>query len=117
MSNGLSRKRVTVLFCDLVESSELFDRLDPEALRAVTDRYYATARAAVQRHGGTVEKYIGDAVMAIFGIPAIHEDDPVRAVRAAVEIRAQVGALGLVPRIGIATGEVVAGDPAPGHAF
>ncbi len=117
MSAGLTRKRVTVLFCDLVESSELFDRLDPEALRAVTDRYYGAARGAVQRHGGTVEKYIGDAVMAIFGIPAIHEDDPVRAVRAAVEIRAAVAALGLIPRIGIETGEVVAGDPAPGHAF
>jgi class 3 adenylate cyclase/tetratricopeptide (TPR) repeat protein len=113
----LSRKRVTVVFCDLVESSELFDTLDPEALRAVTDRYYGVARAAIERHGGAVEKYIGDAVMAIFGIPALHEDDPVRAVRAAVEIRAEVAALGLVPRIGIETGEVAAGDPAPGHAF
>jgi class 3 adenylate cyclase/tetratricopeptide (TPR) repeat protein len=108
---------VTVLFCDLVESSELFDRLDPEALRAVADRYYGAARAAVERHGGTVEKYIGDAVMAVFGIPAAHEDDAERAVRAALEMRAEVAALGLVPRIGIETGEVVAGDPEPGHAF
>ena len=114
---GLSRKRVTVVFCDLVESSELFETLDPEALRAVTDRYYGVARAAIERHGGAVEKYIGDAVMAIFGIPALHEDDPVRALRAAVEIRAEVAALGLIPRIGVETGEVVAGDPAPGHAF
>ena len=108
---------MTVLFCDLVESSELFDRLDPEALRAVADRYYGAARAAVERHGGTVEKYIGDAVMAIFGIPTAHEDDAERAVRAALEMRAEVAALGLVPRIGIETGEVVAGDPEPGHAF
>jgi class 3 adenylate cyclase/tetratricopeptide (TPR) repeat protein len=117
VAQRLSRKRVTVLFCDLVESSELFDRLDPEALRSVADRYYGTARAAVERHGGTVEKYIGDAVMAIFGIPTAHEDDAERAVRAALEIRGEVGALGLVPRIGIETGEVVAGDPEPGHAF
>jgi class 3 adenylate cyclase/tetratricopeptide (TPR) repeat protein len=117
VANRLSRKRVTVLFCDLVESSELFDRLDPEALRAVADRYYGTARTAVERHGGTVEKYIGDAVMAVFGIPIAHEDDAERAVRAALEMRAEVAALGLVPRIGIETGEVVAGDPEPGHAF
>jgi class 3 adenylate cyclase len=114
---GLTRKRVTVLFCDLVESSELYDRLDLEALRAVTARYYDVARAAVERHGGTVEKYIGDAVMAIFGIPVANEDDAVRAIRAAVEIRAAVGELGLVPRIGIETGEVVAGEPDPGHAY
>ena len=117
MDRAITRKTVTILFCDLVESSELFDRLDPEALRAVADRYYAAARAAVERHGGSVEKYIGDAVMAVFGIPVANEDDALRAVRAAVEIRADVGALGLVPRIGIETGEVVAGDPAPGHAF
>jgi class 3 adenylate cyclase/tetratricopeptide (TPR) repeat protein len=117
VDSAITRKTVTILFCDLVESSELFDRLDPEALRAVADRYYGAARAAVERHGGTVEKYIGDAVMAVFGIPVANEDDALRAVRAAVEIRDAVGRLGLVPRIGIATGEVVAGDPAPGHAF
>ena len=119
MAGEITRKIVTILFCDLVESSELFDRLDPEALRAVNERYYGVARAADrERHGGTVEKYIGDAVMAVFGIPSMaHEDDALRAIRAAVEIRAGVGELGLAPRIGIETGEVVAGDPAPGHAF
>src|SRR2546430_663544 len=98
MAGGVIRKTVTIVFCDLVESSELYERLDPEALRAVNARYYAAARGAVERHGGTVEKFIGDAVMAVFGIPVTHEDDALRAIRAAVEIRTDVGKLGLVPR-------------------
>src|SRR5579862_1675579 len=113
----MTRKTITVVFCDLAGSSELFERLDPEALRGLNERYYAVAQAAVHRHGGTIEKYIGDAVVAVLGILVAHEDDAVRAVRAAVEIRDGVGKLGLAPRIGIETGEVVAGDPAPGHGF
>jgi class 3 adenylate cyclase/tetratricopeptide (TPR) repeat protein len=112
-----ARKTVTVLFCDLADSTPLGDRLDPEALRALYGRYYDATRAAAERHGGTVEKYIGDAVMAVFGIPAAHEDDALRAVRAAFEIRAAAQALDVVPRIGIETGEVFAGDAGEGHAF
>ncbi len=78
------RKVVTVLFCDVTGSTELGERLDPEALRALLARYFERMRAAVEQHGGTVEKFIGDAVMAVFGVPVVHEDDALRAVRAAV---------------------------------
>src|SRR3954466_9866836 len=81
------RKLVTVLFADVTGSTALGEQLDPEALRALMTRYFTTMRAIVERHGGSVEKFIGDAVMAVFGIPAVHEDDAVRAVRAAWEIR------------------------------
>ena len=81
------RKVVTVLFCDVTGSTAMGERLDPESLRRVMSRYFAEMRTALERHGGTVEKFIGDAVMAVFGIPAIHEDDALRAVRAAVEMR------------------------------
>jgi class 3 adenylate cyclase len=104
------RKVVTVLFCDLAGSTALGERTDPEALRVLMGRYYDTARAALERHGGTVEKFIGDAVMAVFGIPVSSEDDALRAVRAAVELRGVVHGLGLEARIGVNTGEVVAGD-------
>ena len=77
------RKTVTVVFCDVVSSTALGERLDPESLRGVMGRYFEEMRAAVERHGGTVEKFIGDAVMAVFGIPVLHEDDALRAVRAA----------------------------------
>src|SRR5215210_3796285 len=69
------RKVVTVVFCDLVGSTELAAQLDPEETRAVLAGYFAAVRAAAERHGGVVEKYIGDAVMAVFGIPQMHEDD------------------------------------------
>jgi len=82
------RRMVTVLFCDLVGSTELAAGLDPEVLREVTLEYFAAARAAVERHGGTVEKFIGDAVMAVFGTPVLHEDDPRRALAAALEVLA-----------------------------
>ncbi|MBV8561940.1 MAG: AAA family ATPase, partial [Actinobacteria bacterium] len=107
-SAAASRRTVTVLFCDLADSTALGERLDPEALRVVLDRWYAAMREAIERHGGTVEKFIGDAVFAVFGIPAAHEDDALRAVRAALDMRAASGGVEL--RIGINTGEVVTGD-------
>ncbi len=79
---------MTVLFSDVTGSTALGERLDPESLRAVMARYFELARTVVERHGGTVEKFIGDAVMAVFGVPVLHEDDALRAVRAAVELRA-----------------------------
>jgi class 3 adenylate cyclase len=97
---------VTVLFCDVTGSTALGERLDPEALRVVMARYFETARAAIERHGGSVEKFIGDAVMAVFGVPAVREDDALRAVRAAVELR---DAVEIEVRIGVNTGPVVAG--------
>jgi class 3 adenylate cyclase/tetratricopeptide (TPR) repeat protein len=121
------RKTVTVVFCDLAGSTALGERLDAESVRRIVGRYFDEARAAIERHGGTVEKFIGDAVMSVFGIPRVHEDDALRAVRAAAELRAAVIALGdelerdlglrLAARIGVATGAVVAGDPSSGEAF
>src|SRR5256886_5486660 len=87
------RKVVTVLFCDVTGSTALGERIDPESLRRVMARYFETAKAIVERHGGTVEKFIGDAVMAVFGVPAVHEDDALRAVRTADELRAGLGDL------------------------
>src|SRR5947207_7198811 len=87
------RKTVTVLFCDIVGSTELGERLDPETFRQVLGRFFETTRAVVERHGGTVEKFIGDAVMAVFGVPVLHEDDAIRAVRAAAELREEFGPL------------------------
>ena len=104
------RKVVTVLFCDLTGSTAIGDRTDPEALRALMNRYYDAARVVLERHGGTVEKFVGDAVMAVFGIPVASEDDALRAARAAVELRDVVHDLGLEARIGVNTGAVVAGE-------
>jgi class 3 adenylate cyclase len=103
------RKTVTVLFCDVAGSTSLGESVDPEALRALLARYFERMKEIVERHGGSVEKFIGDAVMAVFGVPVVHEDDAVRAVRAAVEMRAALPELGLEARIGVNTGEVVAG--------
>src|SRR5687768_6382483 len=103
------RKVVTVLFCDLVGSTALGESTDPEALRARMRRYFDDLRTIIERHGGTVEKFVGDAVMAVFGIPVSHEDDALRAVRAASEMHAAIAAHGLEARIGINTGEVVVG--------
>jgi class 3 adenylate cyclase/tetratricopeptide (TPR) repeat protein len=103
------RKTVTVLFCDLVGSTSMGDRADPEVLRELMGRYHRELRAILERHGGTVEKFVGDAAMTVFGIPQVHEDDALRATRAANEIREAVGPLGLEVRIGVNTGEVVAG--------
>ena len=78
-----ARKIVTVLFSDLVDLTGLTRQLDPEALQGLMSRYFDEMRAVLERHGGTVEMYLGDAVMAIFGVPLVHEDDALRAVRAA----------------------------------
>jgi len=103
------RKVVTILFCDVVGSTALGESTDPEALRALLGRYFDQMKAIVERHGGTVEKFIGDAVMAVFGVPQLHEDDALRAVRAAVEMRDALPELGVQARIGVNTGEVVVG--------
>jgi class 3 adenylate cyclase/tetratricopeptide (TPR) repeat protein len=104
------RKTVTVLFCDVVGSTALGERVDPEPLRRLMSSYYEQMRTIVERHGGRVEKFIGDAVMAVFGVPQAHEDDALRAVRAAAEMQAAAGPLELGIRIGINTGEVVTGE-------
>jgi class 3 adenylate cyclase/tetratricopeptide (TPR) repeat protein len=103
------RKVVTVLFCDVIGSTELGERLDPETLRALLARYFERMKAIVESHGGAVEKFIGDAVMVVFGVPVTHEDDALRALRAAVEMRNALPELGVEGRIGVTTGEVVTG--------
>jgi class 3 adenylate cyclase/tetratricopeptide (TPR) repeat protein len=103
------RKTVTVLFCDVTGSTSLGESTDPEALRALLARYFERMRGIVESHGGTVEKFIGDAVMAVFGVPVAHEDDALRACRAAVEMREALPGLGIRGRIGVNTGEVVTG--------
>src|SRR4029079_7978256 len=103
------RKTVTVVFCDITGSTELGESTDPEALRALLAGYFERMRRIVEAHGGTVEKFIGDAVMAVFGVPAAHEDDALRACRAAVEMRDALPELGVEARIGVNTGEVVTG--------
>jgi class 3 adenylate cyclase/tetratricopeptide (TPR) repeat protein len=101
------RKVVTCLFCDLVGFTARAERLDPEEVRAVLQPYHAQVRSDLERFGGTVEKFIGDAVMAIFGAPVAHEDDPERAVRAAIAIRDALAEEELDVRIGITTGEAL----------
>src|SRR5438132_4085677 len=113
------RKTVTVLFCDVVGSTELGERLDPESVRRVLARFFETVREVVQHHGGSVEKFIGDAVMAVFGVPVVHEDDALRAVRTAAALQEQLSSLTrdlardfattIELRVGINTGEVVTG--------
>ena len=113
------RKTVTVLFCDVAGSTALGERLEPETFRRVMGRYFGVARRLIEDHGGVVEKFIGDAVMAVFGVPAAHEDDALRAVRAAAALRDEIGSLNegleagfgvrLSVRIGVNTGQVVAG--------
>ena len=127
VSHREQRKTVTAVFCDLKGSTELGEALDSESVRRVVERYFAAMKAAILLHGGIVEKFIGDAVMAVFGIPTLHEDDALRAVRAAVtcvqalatlneELEPRWGVV-LQVRIGVNTGEVVAGDASQGQAF
>ena len=116
------RKTVTVIFCDLKDSTSLGEKLDSESLREVLSVYFSAMRRVLERHGGTVEKYIGDAIMAVFGLPRLHEDDALRAVRAAFEmgtvlqdlnVRLQATwGVSLENRTGVNTGEVVVGDSA-----
>jgi class 3 adenylate cyclase len=87
------RKVVTVVFADVVGSTALGERVDPETLRWAMQRWFGRMREVVERHGGVVENYIGDAVMAVFGIPVAHEDDALRAARAATEMREEVAGL------------------------
>ena len=100
---------MTVVFCDLAGSTALGEETDPEALRALLGRYFERMSGIVEAHGGTVEKFIGDAVLAVFGVPQVHEDDALRACRAAVEMRDALPGLGIQGRIGVNTGEVVTG--------
>jgi class 3 adenylate cyclase len=119
------RKTVTVLFADVTGSTALGERLDPESLRHVMGRYLEAMKEVLERHGGSVEKFIGDAVMAVFGIPTLHEDDALRALRAAAEMRERLALLNvelergfgvrLEARIGVNTGEVVTGQAASGE--
>ncbi len=121
------RKSVTILFADIVDSSSLGAALDPEVLRGIMRRYFDTVRTIVERHAGTVEKFIGDAAMAVFGIPQMHEDDALRAVRTATELQEALVVLNedlehdhgltIQIRIGINTGEVLAGDASSGQPF
>jgi class 3 adenylate cyclase/tetratricopeptide (TPR) repeat protein len=114
------RKTVTIVFSDLKGSTDLGEALDTEALREVMSRYFEVMREALEQHGGTVEKYIGDAVMAVFGLPRLREDDALRAVRAAAAMKESLAELNdeldqrwgvrLANRTGVNTGEVVAGD-------
>jgi class 3 adenylate cyclase/tetratricopeptide (TPR) repeat protein len=113
------RKTVTILFCDVTGSTAMGERLDPESLRRVMRRYFDAARKVIEQHGGTVEKFIGDAVMAVFGVPVLHEDDALRAVRAAVGLRVALVELNgelerdygttVTVRTGVNTGQVVTG--------
>src|SRR4249920_821002 len=114
------RKTVTVVFSDLAGSTAIGEGLDPESLHGLMSRYHEALRRGLELHGGTVEKFIGDAVMAVFGVPVVHEDDAIRALRAAVGMRHALAELNvemelaygvrLETRTGVNTGEVMAGD-------
>ena len=121
------RKTVTVIFCDVTGSTALGEHQDPERLRGVMTRYFEVARVTFERHEGKVEKYIGDAVMAVFGVPVLHEDDALRALRAATDLRAAIRELNvdlerthgvrIEIRTGVNSGEVIAGDPTGDSSF
>src|SRR6266576_2186982 len=106
----MERKLATVLFVDLVSSTESLNNADPEVVRRRVSRFFDQVSHCIVTHGGTVEKFAGDAVMAAFGVPLAHEDDAERAVRAAVATLERVKELGLEARVGIESGEVVADD-------
>jgi class 3 adenylate cyclase/tetratricopeptide (TPR) repeat protein len=121
------RKLATVLSCDVTGSTAMGERLDAESVQDLMLRYFHTMRDALERHGGTVEKFIGDAVVAVFGVPVAHEDDALRACRAAIEMRERLGDLNvelerafgarLATRIGICTSELVARDSSSRQTF
>ena len=125
LSGPETRKTVTILFIDAVSSTALGEEMDPESLRVVMTRYFDVMQEAIESHGGAVEKFIGDAVMAVFGVPAVHEDDALRACRSAVDIRRRLTEIepemrtergvAIEWRMGINTGPVVAGDMAFGQ--
>ncbi len=127
LASARVRKTVTIVFADVVGSTELGERLDPETLQLVVSRYGAEMRRVLELHGGRVEKFIGDAVMAVFGVPVLHEDDAIRAVRAALEMLESLGELNrdldhefgveLGIRIGVHTGEVITGEQASDQAL
>jgi predicted ATPase/class 3 adenylate cyclase len=122
-----TRKTVTIVFTDVVGSTSLGERLDPEAFRHVISRLFAELRPVLERHGGSVAKFIGDAILAVFGIPVVHEDDPLRAVRASAEMRealrrlndelARERGITVAMRTGVNTGEVVVSDPSTAEGF
>jgi class 3 adenylate cyclase/tetratricopeptide (TPR) repeat protein len=121
------RKLATLLFCDVSGSTALGEALDAESVRDLMFLYFHEMRSAIERHGGTVEKFAGDEVMAVFGVPQAHEDDALRAIRAAAEMRERLDALNpelerrygsrLALHMGVNTGEVVAGDASGREAF
>jgi class 3 adenylate cyclase/tetratricopeptide (TPR) repeat protein len=121
------RKLATILFADIVESTSLAGSVDPETQRRALERYFDLAATVLAEHGGTMKRFIGDAVVAAFGVPVAHEDDALRASRAALELREAMAELNeglernfgmwLGLRIGLASGEVVAGDPEEGEVF
>src|SRR6266498_953188 len=106
----MERKVATVLFVDLVDSTGLVAGADPEVVRRRVSRYFEQAARCIEEHGGTVEKFAGDAVMAAFGVPRAHEDDAERAVRAAFAVLEAVHDLDLEARIGVEAGEVLVDD-------
>src|ERR671938_1403847 len=103
----MERKLATVLFVDLVDSTSLLTGADPEVVRRRVQRFFDRVSHCVITHGGIVEKFAGDAVMAAFGVPQAHEDDAERAIRAALAMLDSVGELGLQARVGVESGEVV----------
>ena len=109
---GAERKLATMVFADLVGSTQMATDLDPEELRGRLAPFFAVASSTLEEHGGTVEKYVGDAVMAVFGVPRVHSDDPDRAVAAALALTERVASMdqGLSVRVGIETGEVLSLD-------
>jgi class 3 adenylate cyclase/tetratricopeptide (TPR) repeat protein len=121
------RKLATLLFCDMSGSTAMGERVDAESVREMMFAYFHEVRGAIERHGGTVEKFVGDAVMAVFGVPVAHEDDALRACRAAWEMQERLASLNeelerrygsrIALRIGVNTGEVVAGDPTARETF
>ncbi len=119
------RKIVTIVFSDLVGSTSLGERIDPEAMSGLLNRYFEVMTAILRRHGGSIQKFIGDAIVAVFGLPRVHEDDALRAVRAAHEMQIALGHLNeelqrtfgtaIEARIGVNTGEIVAGESVTGQ--